>query len=417
MGMDKEAVENTTGNLDAVSISSSPDIMEDKNDMFESALDSPTDSGLAGLETLDISADKNEEAKTPTSDTMEDLSLQDEIDIPMEETDEEMKQSLPEDRNEASPAALKTDISLDDGLGDSDDIFKSVRIEPEPSKPSSTLTNGSPFEERKDEVAVAQIDVNLDDDHGVTDVNLDDDDDDIFKSVRIEPEPAKASSTLTNGSSSRAVSEEPAVTDIPLEDDDHPFEDAHLKPGLQLSGPSPTPASMQQQTLTSFHEEEAKREMEGGDEFIEIKVTSPHKVGDGMSSYMAYKVITNTNLTYFKKSKPEVNRRFSDFLGLRDKLTEKYLQNGRIIPPAPDKSVLGMTKVKMSKEDENSSQSDFVEKRRASLERYLNRTASHPNLRVDPDFREFLELDAELPKANQTSALSGKNMMKMISKA
>ena len=30
---------------------------------------------------------------------------------------------------------------------------------------------------------------------------------------------------------------------------------------------------------------------------------------------------------------------------------------------------------------------EFVEKRRAALERYLNRTASHPNLRVDPDFR------------------------------
>merc|ERR1711892_1569283 len=413
---------NTNENLDAVSINSSPDVMEDKNDMFESALDSPTDSGLAGLETLDISADKPEEAKTPTSDTMEDLSLQDEIDIPTGEIDEEMKPSPPGDRNEPSPAALETDINLDDDLFDSevnlddDDIFKSARIKPEPANPSSTLTIGSPSEERKDVVAVApQIDVNLDDDLGVSDVNLDEDDD-IFKSVRIEPEQAKASSTLTNGTGSRAVSEEPAETDIPLEDDDHPFEDAHLKPGLQLSGPSPTPATMQQQTLTSFHEEEAKREMEGGDEFIEIKVTSPHKVGDGMSSYMAYKVITNTNLSYFKKSKPEVSRRFSDFLGLRDKLTEKYLQNGRIIPTAPDKSVLGMTKVKMAKEDETSNQSEFVEKRRASLERYLNRTASHPSLRVDPDFREFLELDAELPKANQTSALSGKSMMKMISK-
>ena len=30
--------------------------------------------------------------------------------------------------------------------------------------------------------------------------------------------------------------------------------------------------------------------------------------------------------------------------------------------------------------------------------------------------REFLELNTELPKANQTAALSGKNMMKMISK-
>merc|ERR1711892_1308214 len=396
---------NTNENLDAVSINSSPDIIEDKNDMFESALDSPTDSGLAGLETLDISADKPEEAKTPTSDTMEDISLQDEVDIPMEETDEEMKPSPPEDRNEPSPAALKIDISLDDDLGDSeinlddDDIFKSVGKEAEPAKASFTLTNGSPPEERKDAVAIApQIDVNLDDDLGVTDVNLDDDDNDIFKSVGKEPEPAKASSTLVNGSSSRSVSEEPAETDIPLEDDDHPFEDAHLKPGLQLSGPSTTPATIKQQTLTSFHEEEAKREMEGGDEFIEIKVTSPHKVGDGMSSYMAYKVITNTNLTYFKKSKPEVNRRFSDFLGLRGKLAEKYLQNGRIIPPAPDKSVIGMTKVKMAKEDEDTSHSDFVEKRRAALERYLNRTASHPNLRVDPDFREFLELDTDLPK-------------------
>lgn len=355
--VNKEAVDISDNSLNKDSIGAS-DIMEDKNDMFASALDSPTDSGLAGLETLDISNNNEEVNKTPNSDTMEDLSLQD---------DEE-------------------------NLPASSDLRK------------ENINNMPP----------AQVDINLDDDDGVSEVNLDDDDD-IFKSARLEPEPAKAG--LTNGfNSSRAASEEPIETDIPLEDDEHPFEDAHLKPGLQLSGPSPTPATIQQQTLTSFHEEEAKREMESGDEFIEIKVTSPHKVGDGMSSYMAYKITTNTNLTYFKKSKPEVNRRFSDFLGLRDKLAEKYLQNGRIIPPCPDKSVIGMTKVKMSKEDEASSQSEFVEKRRAALERYLNRTASHPNLRVDPDFREFLELDAELPKANQTAALSGKNVMKLISK-
>ena len=63
------------------------------------------------------------------------------------------------------------------------------------------------------------------------------------------------------------------------------------------------------------------------------------QVGEGMSSYMAYTVTTSTNLSYFKKKNPAVNRRFSDFLGLRDKLAEKYLQNGRIIPPAPDKYV------------------------------------------------------------------------------
>ena len=82
-------------------------------------------------------------------------------------------------------------------------------------------------------------------------------------------------------------------------------------------------------------------------------MTSPHKVGEGMSSYMAYKVTTKTNVNYFKKSEMCVDRRFSDFLGLHDKLSEKYLQNGRIIPPAPDKSLVGMTKVKMSKEATN----------------------------------------------------------------
>ena len=50
-----------------------------------------------------------------------------------------------------------------------------------------------------------------------------------------------------------------------------------------------------------------------------------------------------------------------------------------------------MTKIKMSNQAEQGSSAEFVEKRRASLERYLNRTAAHPILGIDPDFREFLE--------------------------
>lgn len=50
------------------------------------------------------------------------------------------------------------------------------------------------------------------------------------------------------------------------------------------------------------------------------------------------------------------------------------------------------------------------------MERFLNRVALHSSLRSDPDFREFLELESELPKASQTAALSGRNMMKLISK-
>ena len=100
----------------------------------------------------------------------------------------------------------------------------------------------SPPEEMEETEAISpQIDINLDDDLDVSEINLDDDDD-IFKSARIEPVPASFNS-------SRANSKEPAVTDIPLEDDEHSF-----KPDLQLSGPSTTPATIKQQTLTSLHE-------------------------------------------------------------------------------------------------------------------------------------------------------------------
>ena len=97
-------------------------------------------------------------------------------------------------------------------------------------------------------------------------------------------------------------------------------------------------------------DEDELKELDSGDDFMYISVTDPNKVGEGMSSFMAYKVVTRTNSNYFKKKEMVVTRRFSDFLGLHDKLAEKYRQNGRIIPPAPDKSVVGMTKVKIAKD-------------------------------------------------------------------
>jgi len=377
--------------MDALSLDSGDEgvMIGDKEDMFASALGDPSqadspppDSGLADtLDTDQVATDNN---ITPSSDTMEDLSLQEE-EVPAPAAQPATTKPVDDEDIFASSAAPPT-VNQDDD----DDLFKSaapppVKVE---DKKDDLFTPAAAAASSTPPVAAVEKEIDLEDD----------DDDDIFKSARLEPEPAKVGggpAVVTNGAMMR---EEPAEMEIPLEEEE---ENKYSAPELQL---------------TSFRDEEVKREMEGGDEFIEVKVTSPHKVGEGMSSYMAYTVTTSTNLSYFKKKNPAVNRRFSDFLGLRDKLAEKYLQNGRIIPPAPDKSVIGMTKVKMSKEDEDATQSEFVEKRRASLERYLNRTAGHPNLRVDPDFREFLELDAELPKSNQTAALSGKNVMKMISK-
>jgi sorting nexin-1/2 len=82
-------------------------------------------------------------------------------------------------------------------------------------------------------------------------------------------------------------------------------------------------------------------EKECGDQFIEVTVTEPQKLGEGMGAYVAYKVITKTNMPIFRKRSFSVMRRFSDFLGLHDKLVDKYLRMGRIIPPAPEKSVIG----------------------------------------------------------------------------
>ncbi|XP_012262040.2 sorting nexin-2 isoform X2 [Athalia rosae] len=158
---------------------------------------------------------------------------------------------------------------------------------------------------------------------------------------------------------------------------------------------------------------------ESSDVFLKITITSPQKVGEGMGAYVAYRVETRTNMRIFRKQSFSVVRRFSDFLGLHDKLTAKYLRNGRIIPPAPEKSVIGMTKIKMSgdkSQEHNSSSTEFIERRRAALERYVNRTAAHPVLSIDPDFREFLEADMELPKATNTSALSGAGVMRLFNK-
>merc|ERR1719361_1296325 len=67
-----------------------------------------------------------------------------------------------------------------------------------------------------------------------------------------------------------------------------------------------------------------------------------------MSSFMAYKVTTKTNLKFFKRENFSVTRRFSDFLGLHEKLVEKHGPRGRIIPPAPEKNLVGTTRVKIS---------------------------------------------------------------------
>lgn len=148
-----------------------------------------------------------------------------------------------------------------------------------------------------------------------------------------------------------------------------------------------------------------------------------------MGSYLAYKVTTTTNIPKFRKREFFVLRRFSDFLGLHDILVRDYLRYGRIIPPAPQKNLIGSTKVKMGNAAPNQPSPtdsmtastagiglEWVENRRAALERFLNRTAQHPVLRQDVSFINFLESEQELPRAVNTSTLSGAGMLRMFNK-
>uniref|UniRef100_A0A8C1VH79 Sorting nexin-2 n=1 Tax=Cyprinus carpio TaxID=7962 RepID=A0A8C1VH79_CYPCA len=133
-------------------------------------------------------------------------------------------------------------------------------------------------------------------------------------------------------------------------------------------------------------------EEENRDTFdIQISVSDPEKVGDGMNAYMVYKVTTKTSLSIFSRDEVCVKRRFSDFLGLYSKLASKYMHMGYIVPPAPEKSIVGKSV-------------------------YLLRTVKHPALLKDPDVLQFLE-SSELPRAVSTQALSGAGILRMVNKA
>ncbi|KAI9532081.1 Sorting nexin-1 [Dissostichus eleginoides] len=209
------------------------------------------------------------------------------------------------------------------------------------------------------------------------------------------------------------------------DDDNDLFAEAHVElntPGgsapkepSSFSGLRPassftmSPAALQPTSLEQMEEDEAEDSFD-----VDVAVTNPEKVGDGMGAYVAYKVSTRTSLAMFRNKTFSVRRRFSDFLGLYEKLSVKQSLHGFIIPPPPEKSVVGMTKVKVGMDDPSSV--EFVERRRGALERYLQRVVSHPSLLQDPDVREFLERE-ELPRAVSTQALSGAGFLKMINKA
>lgn len=215
-----------------------------------------------------------------------------------------------------------------------EDLFKSAVEVVAPAKDEDS----SGYNTVEDATAVVRSDT-LDDVNKESDINLDDDDD-LFKSARIEPEPEKfngassPASDSTRADSTRAVLSD-TPDEVPLDDEDeNPFEDAHLKLSSDapptngsaseqpafLSAPIPAVQQQQQQRTSSILDgmDDSEEQKELSDEFIEISVADPHKVGEGMSAFMAYKVRSKTNINYFKRKDMEVrsNKCFDAEYGL-----------------------------------------------------------------------------------------------------
>ncbi|KAI0160038.1 Vps5-domain-containing protein [Hypoxylon sp. FL1284] len=141
-------------------------------------------------------------------------------------------------------------------------------------------------------------------------------------------------------------------------------------PPVQAAQPSPVRAtsqpsvSIEQAAKPSFY----------------ITVGDPIKVGDLTSSHIVYSVRTKTTSKGYRQSEFEVKRRYRDFLWL---YTTMHGNNpGVVVPPPPEKQAL------------NRFESNFVESRRAALEKMLNKTAAHPTLQHDPDLKLFLESES-----------------------
>ncbi|TVY39619.1 Vacuolar protein sorting-associated protein vps5 [Lachnellula cervina] len=120
---------------------------------------------------------------------------------------------------------------------------------------------------------------------------------------------------------------------------------------------------------------------------FEITVGDPHKVGDLTSSHIVYLVKTKrgaytqqTTSKAYRQPEFAVTRRYRDFLWLYNGL---HANNpGVVVPPPPEKQAVGRF------------DTNFVESRRAALERMLNKTAAHPTLQHDGDLKLFLESEA-----------------------
>ncbi|KAK4480680.1 hypothetical protein RD792_013758 [Penstemon davidsonii] len=137
-------------------------------------------------------------------------------------------------------------------------------------------------------------------------------------------------------------------------------------------------------------------------DYLKISVSGPLKEQEvsnslvpGGSYFYSYLITTFTNLSEYNGNEFNVRRRFKDVVALSDRLGQSY--RGFFIPLRPDKSVV---------ESQVMQQNEFVEQRRAALEKYLTRLADHPVIRRSEELRMFLEASGKMTLMRTTDVAS-----------
>ncbi|KAM0753244.1 hypothetical protein T439DRAFT_323887 [Meredithblackwellia eburnea MCA 4105] len=99
-------------------------------------------------------------------------------------------------------------------------------------------------------------------------------------------------------------------------------------------------------------------------------------------TFVSYAVAAKTTLSTFASKEPTARRRFQDFHFLRENLQKDF--PAAVVPPLPDKHRMEyLTGDRFSTE--------FIERRRMDLQRFLERVARHPKLSRTSLFQNFLE--------------------------
>ncbi|KAI8597404.1 hypothetical protein EDD21DRAFT_310858 [Dissophora ornata] len=116
---------------------------------------------------------------------------------------------------------------------------------------------------------------------------------------------------------------------------------------------------------------------------MEITVTDAHREKEGSTdSFISYQINTKTTMSGFSGQSVSVRRRFQDFAWLHNVLGRDFA--AAVLPPLPDKHRLRYVRG-------DRFNPEFVEKRRASLERFLKKIAVHPTLQKAECLRVFLD--------------------------